>query len=78
MRSPQHLSAVIVGSLQGSLRGDPALRTLGTTGRSIFGGGSLEPQRFVRAPHPNDPANVDRAAAQINTRRSLNRARGRI
>lgn len=77
-RPPQQLAAVLINSLQGSVRGDPALRTIGTTGRKIFGGGALMPQRFVRPPQPNDAAALQDVGQAINTRRALNRARGRI
>ncbi|HUR85650.1 MAG TPA: hypothetical protein VMY78_09915 [Solirubrobacteraceae bacterium] len=77
-RSPQRLAPLITSSLLGSLQGDPGLRLIGTTGRRIFGGGALMPQRFVRPPQPNDADTIARASTQINTRLSLNRARGRL
>jgi hypothetical protein len=77
-RSPQRLASALVLDLQQSLQGEPALRAARTTGRKIFGGGGLMPQRFVRPPQPNDASSIASVAQSMNTRRALNRARGRM
>lgn len=63
-----------------SLRGPGGIRVAETTARpaGTFTGGGLVVQRFLRPPTgPNHPDSLDQVPVAMNSRRALNRQRGR-
>jgi hypothetical protein len=82
-QAPQAVGESVTSELLGGMLGDGAFRVARTTASNRrFTGGDLTPQTFIAPPsHPNDPHNGLEPAGRIgvgNTRRALNRHRGRL
>jgi len=77
--SPQSPTQAIVGELLAALSGQPGIRLAQATGRRVFCGGGVAPQRFTRPESAvNDDMNVRAGIIQMNRNRTIARAKGRI
>jgi hypothetical protein len=74
----QDPNAAIVLGLLDSLSGPPAMRLAKPTGRRLFRGTAITPQRFIAPPSELNSLDQVRAGqVKLNARRSIGKNRGR-
>jgi hypothetical protein len=74
---PQEPTTAIFRGFIDALTDQPGIRLAQATGRRIYTGGALTPQRFAHPPSEINAADSVRAAQlHMNTRRTLGKQRG--